>query len=343
MNVTRIGLDLAKQVFQVHGVDAHGKVTLRRTLRRAEVQAFFAQLPPCLVGMESCGSAHFWARELAQFGHQVRLMAPQFVAPYRKSEKNDGNDAEAICEAAGRPNMRFVPVKSPEQQAVLTLHRARTLLVGERTALVNQVRGLLGEYGIVLNQGTAQVLRGLPVILEDGDNALPDLAREVFAELHERLVELDRRIHDYDRRLAGLAKTMPHAERLMQLEGVGPLTATALIASVGDAREFRDGRQFAAWLGLVPRQYSSGGKTRLGRITKRGDRYLRTLLVHGARAVLLHAGRHQDAKSRWAVQLRARRGFNKAIVALAAKHARILWAMLARAEAYRPPAVPAGA
>jgi transposase len=336
MNVTRIGLDLAKQVFQVHGVDLLGQAVLRKQLTRGKLRAFFAQIPRCLVGMEACGSAHYWARELAQLGHEVRLMAPQFVAPYRKEQKNDGNDAEAICEAVARPSMRFVPVKTVEQQAVLTVHRARQLLVGERTALVNHVRGLLAEYGIVLGQGVAQLRRCLPEILEDAENGLPVLAREVFSELQERLRQVDQRVHDYDRRIACFVREMPAAQRLMQLEGIGPISATALVATVGEAREFANGRQFAAWLGLVPRQYSSGGKARHGRITKRGDRYLRTLLVHGARAVLIRSAGRKDPKSQWCQGVRARRGFNKATVALAAKHARILWAMLARAEDYRP-------
>lgn len=336
MNVTRIGLDLAKQVFQVHGVSASGKTVLRKTLRRQQVQPFFANLPPCRVGMESCGGAHYWARELRALGHDVRLMAPQFVQPYRKNGKNDGNDAEAICEAVGRPTMRFVPIKEPEQQAVLTLHRARQLALGERTALVNQLRGLLAEYGLVLAQGVAHVRRSVPALLEDAENGLPALAREIFAGLHERLRDLDRRLAEYDQRIATLAREMPDAGRLMQVEGVGPVIATALIASVGDARLFANGRQMAAWLGLVPRQYSSGGKNRLGRITKRGDVYLRTVLIHGARAVLRTLERRTDRKSLWVRAVKERRDYNKAIVALAAKHARILWALLARGASYQP-------
>lgn len=286
--------------------------------------------------MESCGGAHYWARELAALGHEVRLIAPQFVSPYRRGGKNDDNDARAICEAAGRPDMRFVPVKSIEQQAVLTMHRARTPLIGERTALVNQIRGLLAEFGIVVRQGVSALRQALPDVLEDGENALPVMAREVVAELDGRLRDLEARACEYDRRIALLAKQMPTASRLMQVPGIGPLTATALVASVGDARTFSSGRQFAAWLGLVPKQYSSGGTTRLGRITRRGDRYLRTLLVHGARALVCRAPQRHDARSEWVQAVRARHGFNKATVALAAKNARIVWALLVRDQHFQP-------
>jgi transposase len=335
MKVTRIGIDLAKQLFQVHGVDRHGQVVVRKQLTRAKIRAFFAQLSPCLIGMEACASAHHWAREFSQFGHTVRLMAPQFVRPYRKNPKNDGNDAEAICEAVSRPNMRFVPVKSAAQQAVLMVHRARELLVGDRTALANQIRGLLTEYGIVVPQGIGRLRRALPLVLEDAENRLPGLAREVIAELQERLWNLDQRLATYDRRIAQLAGQNAAAQRLMQLEGVGAVTATAIVATIGNGEAFKNGRQLAAWLGLVPRQYSSGGKQRLGHISKRGDVYLRTLLIHGARSVLRLTGRRTDAKSCWAERLKQRRGNNIAAVALAAKHARIMWAMLARDQEYR--------
>jgi transposase len=335
MKVTRIGIDLAKQVFQVHGVDRHDKVVIRKQLTRAKMRGFFAQLSPCLIGIEACASAHYWARELSQFGHTVRLIAPQFVRPYRKNPKNDGNDAEAICEAVSRPAIRFVPVKSVAQQAVLTVHRARELLVGDRTALVNQIRGLLAEYGIVVPQGIARLRRVLPSVLDDAANGLPGLAREIIAELQERLWDLDARIAAYDRRIAQLARQHEAAQRLMQLEGVGAVTATAIMATIGDGKAFKNGRQFAAWLGLVPQQYSSGGKTRLGHISKRGNVSLRTLLIHGARSVLQLAGQRTDAKSRWAEQPKQRRGNNIAAVALAAKHARIIWAILARGQEYR--------
>lgn len=335
MTIMRIGVDLAKSVFQVHAVDGQGHVVARKRLSRGQMTRYFSGLEPCVVGMEACASAHHWARVLTALGHEVRLMAPQFVHPYRKGGKNDGNDAEAICEAVGRPSMRFVAVKSVEQQAVLTVHRARELLVRERTALVNQVRGLLAEYGVVLERGVAAVRRGVPEVLE-ADTGLPGLARETFAELHERLIELDARVAIYDRRLGALAKEMEAAKRLMHMPGIGPVTATAMVASVGDARQFKNGRQFAAWLGLVPRQHSSGDRIRHGRITKQGERYLRTLLVHGARGLVCRSRRREDEISRWVRGVWARRGFNKATVALAARNARMVWAMLARDEDYHP-------
>lgn len=332
MEIMRIGLDLAKSVFEVFGVDEQEQQVLRKTLKRNQVMEFFALLHPCIVGIESCGSAHHWARKLRSVGHEVRMMAPQFVAPYRKSDKNDHNDAEA----AGRPYMRFVPIKTEEQQAVLMVHRVRSLMVGERTSLVNQIRGLLGEFGIVLPQGRCHVRSQLPGILEDAENELPAIAREVFASQYERLCNLDRKIGEYDKRIEALAQADEDAKRLMALEGVGPITATALIATVGDISTFKNGRQFTAWLGLVPRQWSTGGRARHGQITKRGDVYLRTLLIHGARAVMRYLMNKDDQKSLWVKAVRERRGFNKAAVALAAKHARILWAMLAKGSQYRP-------
>ena len=333
MKVVRIGLDIAKSVFQVHGVDAHGKTVVRKTLSRSEVLRYFVQCPPCIVGIEACAGAHYWGRELVRLGHDARLMAAQFVTPYRKSGKNDANDAEAICEAVGRPNMRYVPIKSEEAQAVLTVHRARTLLVSERTALSNQVRGLLGEFGLVFGQGMS-TLKKILIRIGGGDFSLPSVARETVADLHDRLRSLDSSIALYDRRIAQLARQSEPAQRLMRIAGVGPITATAMVASVGNARAFANARQFAAWLGLTPRQYSSGGKTKLGAITKRGDVHLRTLLIHGTRSVLLRA-RDNDGKNRWVLNLKARRGANVAAVALAAKHARIMWAMLARGTEYR--------
>ncbi len=335
MKITRIGLDLAKDVFQVVGVNRQGKQVVCKQLKRNKVLLFFAQQVPCLVGMEACAGAHHWARELMKLGHDVRLMAAKFVIPYRKNEKNDTNDAQAICEAVGRPNMRFVPIKSLDQQAVLTVHRARTLRVGDRTALANQLRGLLAEYGIVMPVGIARVRSRLPEILEDAENDIPDLARDTFAELYTRLRALDAEIMGYDQRIRQLARDSAPAKRLMQLEGVGPITATAFVASIGDGRCFKNGRQLAAWLGLTPRQHSSGGKSRLGHMSKRGDVYLRTLLIHGTRSVLRLTGKRHDAKSVWAQGVKERSGNNVAAVALAAKHARIIWALLAREEEYR--------
>jgi transposase len=270
MQVERIGLDIAKQSFQVHGVDAHGKVVVRKQLSRSKVLAYFAQLPPCLVGLEACGGAHYWGRELQKLGHDVRLMAVAMIHPYRTNQKNDANDAEAMCEAVSRPRTRFVPIKSEGQQAVLTVHRARELLVTERTALANQIRGVLMEYGIIIPQGIQRLRRELPERLARAET-LPELVREVVGELRERLLELDRRITDYDHRLEQLAKQNEATRRLMQVEGVGPITATAVVATIGEGHAFQHGRQFAAWLGLVPKQHSTGGKTVWGRITKQGN------------------------------------------------------------------------
>src|SRR6266404_2865852 len=318
MKVTRVGFDIAKRVFQVHGVDENGKVKARKTLAREKVLEYFAQLPACLIGMEACGGAHYWGRELSKLGHTVKLMAAQFVIPYRKRGKNDANDAEAICEAVGRPNMHFVAIKSEEQQSVLMVHRARTLVVANRTAQVNQIRGLLGEFGLVVAKGVAR------------------LRREVPAGLLEQFHEFDARVSAYDRQIRALAEASEPARRLMQVEAIGPQTATALVASMGDPHVFKSGRSYAASLGITPRQHSSGGIDRLGQITRQGDRYVRTLLVHGARAYLRIVDKRTDGKSAWARRLKERRHVNVVAVALAAKHARIAWAMLAKGTEYRP-------
>jgi transposase len=335
MKFTRCGLDIAKQVFQVHGVNEHGVVKGRKTLPRAKVLEFFAQLPPCLIGIEACGGSHYWGRELTKLGHTVKLMATHYVMAYRKRGKTDANDAEAICEAVGRPNMRFVAIKSEEQQAVLMVHRARTLAMTNRTAQVNQIRGLLSEFGLVVAKGVVRLRRELPRVLEDAENALPSLAREVLSGLLEQLRAADLRISAYDRQIRALAEASEPARRLMRMESIGPQTATALVAAVGDPHVFKNGRGFAAWLGITPRQHSSGGKRRLGQITHQGDCYLRTLLVHGARSYLRVVDKKTDAKSAWARRLKERRHVNVAAVALAAKHARIAWAMLAHGTEYR--------
>jgi transposase len=329
-------LDIAKQVFQVHGVDELDRARLCKQLPRAKVLEFFAQLPPCLIGIEACSSAHYWGRSLTKLGHTVKLMAAQFVIPYRTRGKNDANDAQAICEAVGRPSMHFVAIKSEEQQSVLMVHRARTLVVANRTAQVNQIRGLLGEFGLVVPKGVARLRRELPGILEDAENGLPVLAREVLAGLLEQFHEFDARVRAYDGQIRALAEASEPARRLMQVEAIGPQTATALVASMGDPRVFKSGRSYAASLGITPRQNSSGGKERLGQITRQGDRYLRTLLVHGARAYLRVVDRKTDAKSAWARALKERRHVNVAAVALAAKHARVAWAILAHGTEYRP-------
>jgi transposase len=338
MDVRTLGIDLAKNLFRVHGVDARGRTVVERELRRRQLLPFVAQLGPCLVGMEACAGAHYWAREIAKLGHQVRLMSPRFVRPYVKSNKNDARDAEAICEAVGRPSMRFVAPKSVAQQDMLALHRVRSLLIRERTALINQTRGLLAEYGIVVAQGPARLRRALAPILEERDNGVSELLREMLVEMSERLRWLEERLKRYDLRIAALARNDERAARLMKVDGVGPLIATALVAAVGDARQFRRGRELSAWLGLVPRQHSSGGRTLLLGISKRGDHYLRTLLIHGARSTLHRIQRKRDRRSRWIGALRQRRGGNIAAVALANKNARVLWALLAHDEDYRAPA-----
>lgn len=336
MQIVRIGLDLAKYVFEVHGVDTHGKAVVRKTLRRDAVSRFFANLPPCVVGIEASNGAHYWARVLTHLGHDVRLISPQFVTPYVKSNKNDRNDAEAICEAVGRPSMRFVPMKSPDQLAVQAVHRIRRRLVTDRVRLVNQIRGLLSEHGIVVARDISQLRRRLADIVGSCDDGLNDLLRSLMRDLQAEMAELDRRIATYDRRVRELFRNSELCQRLGKIEGIGPVTATALVAAVGDRACFKNGRQFAAWLGLVPKQRSSGGRARLLGISKRGDRYLRTLLIHGARAALGRAGAKQDPRSLWLGKLRQRRHPNVAAVALANKNARIAWAMLSSDTCYEP-------
>lgn len=335
MNITQIGIDLAKAVFQVHGVDARGKAVLRKQLRRAQLASFFAQLPPCLVGMEACGGAHFWARKLTGFGHTVKLIAPQFVKPYVKTNKNDAADAEAICEAVGRPNMRFVPVKNTDQQTLLALHRARAGFVIERTAQANQVRGILAEFGLIIPIGIRCFVQKLPEILEDAENGLPDAARALIARLLNHFRALHCQVQELEAAINDWHKVDEASQRLQAIPGIGPLTASALVASVGDARAFHNGRQFAAWLGLVPRQSSTGGKAKLLGISKRGDTYLRTLLIHGARAVLRHSQRRPERSDGWLVRLAVRRNANIATVALANKNARVVWALLAHGRAFQ--------
>jgi transposase len=329
--ITTAGIDLAKKVFALHGTDEVGKVLLRKTVRRDQLLDTVAALPPCLIGMEACSGAHEWARQFQRLGHTVRLMAPKFVAPYRKSGKNDGNDAEAICEAVRRPNMRFVPVKSAEQQALLAMHRVRQGFVVERTATINRLRGLLTEFGVVLPLRSVTVRRQAAAAAE----GLPELARRANGDLLDQLRVLDERIGGYDREIEAQARLCEPAQRLMKIRGIGPTTALAIVATVGNAREFKNGRQFAAWIGLTPSQYSTGGKPRLGHISKRGDAYLRNLLVQGARSVLNSAGMHQDRMSRWILELQPRRGYYRTLVAIANKNARIAWALLAKNETLR--------
>jgi transposase len=343
MNITTVGIDLAKSVFQVHGVDARGKAVLRRQLRREQVAAFFVNLPPCLIGMEACASAHHWGRMLERFGHTVRLMAPQFVKPYVKTNKNDAADAEAICEAVSRPSMRFVPIKSIEQQAVLSVHRVRQGFVKARTAQANQIRGLLGEFGLVIPQGIRHIAQRVPALLEDASNELPLEFRQLIDRLTCHLKELDQQVRELERQIVAWHRSSELSRKLEKIPGIGPLAATALVASIADASSFNNGRQVSAWLGLVPRQNSSGGKSTLLGISKRGDVYLRTLLIHGARSAILAAKRQGECKNVWLANLLNRRHANIAAVALANKNVRTVWALLAHGRDFKADYVPARA
>jgi transposase len=334
MTIITVGIDLAKNVFSVHGVDENGKAALRRTVRRNLLLELIATLPPCVIAMEACSGAHHWARQFAAFGHTPKLIAPKFVTPYRmsgKRGKNDAADAAAICEAATRPKMRFVPIKTVDQQGTLCVHRVRQGFIEERTATINRVRGLLCEFGIVLPQNANTVRRQAAAALED----LPGWANRAIGDLLSHLHALDLRIAEYDAHVKLNAQADERARRLMSTPGIGPTTASALVASIGNAHDFKNGRQLAAWLGLVPSQYSTGGKPRLGSITKAGDAYLRTLLILGARSVLANAPGKTDRISRWALGVQQRAGYGKALVAIAAKNARMAWAMLSKGEAFR--------
>lgn len=337
--VSTVGLDIAKHVFQIHGVDALGAVIVRRKLRREDVTGFFKALPPCLIGIEACATGHHWARVLTALGHEVRLMPASYVKPYVKRQKNDATDAEAICEAVTRPTMRFVPVKSQEQQSVLMLHRVRELLIRQRTMLVNALRGHLAEFGVVTRQGIAGV--GTLIALVEGQDAdlLPPLAQAALRpmvgqlrEVHEKVSEMDRQIHAWHR-------SNELSRRLETIPGIGPITASAIAATVSDATLFKSGRQLAAWIGLVPRQNSSGGKDRLGRISKQGDPYLRRLLVVGAHAVLRFSAKSKVASTRWAAELLAKKPYNVVAVALANKMARIVWALMATGRRFEAPGI----
>ncbi len=333
--ISVVGIDLGKNLFHLYGTNANGKVILRKKLSRAKLAEFMLRLEPCLVGLEACGGAHHWARLFRSYGHDVRLMSPQYVKPYVKSNKNDELDAEAICEAVTRPTMRFVPIKSHKQQDLQSLHRARQLVVAQRTAQSNQIRGLLLEYGIVIPKSLSQLRRRLPEILEDAENALSDDLRALLAALREQLLYLDDRVNSFDQQLERCSHQDDACRRLQTIPGIGPITATALVAAAGDPSVFKNGRHFAAWLGLVPRQRTTGGKAVLLGISKRGDRYLRSLMIHGARARLQTAPRHEDSSSRWLVRLQQRRCKNIAAVAAANKNARIAWSLLARGETYQ--------
>jgi len=338
--ITIIGIDLAKNTFQLHGVDAEGRVVLRRMLRRDQVATFFANLPSCLVGMEACASSAYWARVIEECGHTARRIHAKFIKPYLMADKNDANDAAAICEAVSRPHMRFVPSRTQEQADIQAVHRVRRCLVQSRTATINQARGLLAENGIVIRQGACHVRSHLPAIVGDQDNGLSGTMRRLLASIYENITSLDAKIIEQDQALQEIAKAHEACKRLMKVPGIGILTATILLTMAGSVTDFKNGREFAAYLGLVPRQYSTGGKQRLLGITKRGDSYARTLLIHGARAVLraMKAGRAplgDGIRANWQARLIDRRGYNRTSVALANKMARTAWSMLSQGTEYR--------
>ncbi len=337
MKITTVGIDLAKLVFQIHGVDEHGKPVLKRQLKFAQMAAFFANLPPCLIGMEACGSAHHWARKLQGFGHTVKLMAPQFVKPYVKSNKNDAADAEAICEAVARPNMRFVAIKSVEQQSVMSLHRVREGFVKARTAHANQIRGLLAEFGLSLPQGIRNIANCVPEMLEDAANELTGPFRLMVLDLVEHVKLVGEKVAELELQIKVWHCAHDESRKLDDVRGVGPITASAFAANIGDVKAFKNGRQVAAWVGIVPRQHSSGGKDTLLGISKRGDRYLRTLLIHGARSVVQANERKRGTPTEdvWISRLVDRRNKNVAAVAVANKNVRIMWALLAHEREYR--------
>lgn len=340
-DIKTVAIDLAKNVFQLHGADRKGNAVLRKRLQRGELKEFMVQLPRCIVGIEACMGAHYWARVFTRMGHTVRIIAPQFVKPFVKSNKTDRNDAAAISEAMNRPEMKFVGMKTIEQQDILLVHRARELLVKQRTSQANQIRGLLADYGIIVAKSIGKLRTELPLILEDAENELSPMARDTFAQLYTRLRQLDEQINGYDMQLETLAHQDERCQRLLAIEGIGPITATAAVASIGDPSVFRRGREVAAWLGLVPKQHSSGNRVCLQGISKRGDRYLRTLLIHGARSVVSRSEKKMDKRSIWIQTRKGISGYNKAAVALANKNARIIWALLATGENYRPAGIAA--
>lgn len=335
MQITTIGLDIAKTTFHLFAVNKQGRLMQKKQLSRKQVLAYFAKLEPCTIAMEACGSANYWARELLSLGHDVKLIAPQYVKPFVKGNKNDYNDAEAIVEAAQRPSMRFVPIKTVEQQDIQNLHRQRERVKKERVALSNQIRGLLSEYGIVIKKGLASLQRDLKLILDNENNGLTARAKELFEELSEEFDWLNKRFSRCEKKIEIATKENEVCQRLDEVVGIGPVTASALYAAAGDGRNFVNGRHLSAWLGLVPRQHSSGGKPVLLGISKRGNAYLRTLLIHGARSVLQHSEKKTDRFSLWAQSVQARRGHNRACVAIANKLARIAWVIMARNERYR--------
>lgn len=339
MQITTLGLDLAKNIFQVHAVTATGEVVIRRTLRRGRVLAFFENLEPCTIGMEACSTSHYWARELTKLGHEVRLMPPVYVKPYVKRGKTDAADAEAICEAVTRPTMRFVPIKSPEQQALLSLHRARDLIVRQRTQIVNMMRGMLAEFGCIIAKGIERASVLARAVLAGDEPSLPNIARQVVGILCRQLLDLNGTVRWFDKQIIKTSRIDPRIKLLQTIPGIGPVTASAIISTVGTPDQFGSGREFAAWMGLTPLNRSSGGKDRLGRISKMGDRYLRKLLVVGMTSRIRVAMARPDRVDPWLASLLERKPPRLATVAMANKTARIIWAVLTRNEPYNPNAV----
>jgi len=336
--ITTIGLDIAKSVFQVHGVDAAGQVAIRRQLKRRHVLAFFQKLPPCLVGIEACASSHHWSRELQALGHTVRLMPPAYVKPYVKRQKNDATDAEAICEAVTRANMRFVPTKTPEQQSGLVLHRTRHLFMRQQTSVINAIRAHLAEFGVVAPVGRQGVEQLLDVVADPNDKRVPEIARACLSALGAQLRAIKQQVLEFDRMIRAWHRSNEICRRLEACPGVGPVLATAVVASVANPRAFKSGRNFSAWIGLVPKQHSSGGKEKLGSISKQGDRYLRGLFVVGALALIRYAKIHGTKHRPWLTALLTRRPAKIAAIALANKIARMVWAIMAKGERYKEPA-----
>lgn len=334
-NITTIGIDLAKNIFQIAGADQKGNIVLTKRLKRDKLADFIANLPPCLIGMEACSGAHYWARKFQSFGHTVKLIAPQFVKPYVKSNKNDRNDAEGICEAVTRPTMRFTAIKQVAHQSMQMLHRVRSQAIKQRTALSNQIRGFLAEFGIVIPKGLTHIRRNLTLILENAENELTVIAREIIGEQYEEFLHLDKRVKDYEQKIVREVKQNEVCNRLLDIEGIGPLSASILWATLIDASLYKNGRAVAAMLGLVPKQHSSGDRIRLMGLSKRGDRYTRTLLIHGGRAVVQSSSRSKTRRAEKVREQAARCGVNKTAVAVANKNARIAWALMNSGEAYR--------
>jgi transposase len=335
MTVYALGVDLAKNVFQLHGVDRKGRCILTRRIRRDTLMKVIAELKPCLIGIEACTGAFYWQRQFEKYGHVVKIMAPQYVKPFVRRQKNDSNDAEAICTALQQPNMRFVPKKTLEQQDIQALHRARQRLVNHRTALISQMRGLLLDRGIAIGVAATRARRLIPQILSEPNEELTTLMREIVGSLYAFMLQIDQRIRAFDKEIDAIFKGSEACQRIAKISGVGPKTATAMIAAIGNGSDFKNGRHLAAWLGLVPRQHSSGDRRVMMGISKRGSQHLRTLLVHGARAVVRTATRKSDARSNWVNELRQRRGHNRATVAVANKNARVIWAVLRSGDQYR--------